>query len=170
MVAGGKRIAVGDGPHGAVSAGEGGGGGGRRKKERRHRTASYRTPAGGGPGRRPTYRQNILELGVLLGRGGDDGGPLEVLHLRPFAVRLRGRGRVSRCQCVSGAMACPHCAMRGLDAPLGHPPPPPPLCRCVCLTVHRGGVGVAFGGAFWPLATDPLWVRTWFGRVDGAPG
>uniref|UniRef100_A0A7S4FVX1 Uncharacterized protein n=1 Tax=Eutreptiella gymnastica TaxID=73025 RepID=A0A7S4FVX1_9EUGL len=31
----------------------------------------------------------------------------------------------------------------------------------------------AFGGAYWPLATahsDPLWVRTCFGRVNGAPG
>ena len=30
----------------------------------------------------------------------------------------------------------------------------------------------AFGGAYWPLATarsDPLWVRTCFGRVNGAP-
>ena len=31
----------------------------------------------------------------------------------------------------------------------------------------------AFGGACWPLATahsDPLWVRTCFGYVNGAPG
>ena len=31
----------------------------------------------------------------------------------------------------------------------------------------------AFGGAYWPLATahsDPLWVRTCFGCVNGAPG
>ena len=46
----------------------------------------------------------------------------------------------------------------------------------------RGGRGVAkglgirlfaFGGAYWPLATahsDPLWVRTCFGCVNGAPG
>ena len=36
------------------------------------------------------------------------------------------------------------------------------------------GIGLfAFGGAYWPLATahsDPLWVRTCFGRVSGAPG
>ena len=36
------------------------------------------------------------------------------------------------------------------------------------------GVGLfAFGGAYWPLATahsDPLGVRTCFGRVNGAPG
>ena len=36
------------------------------------------------------------------------------------------------------------------------------------------GVGLrAFGGAFWPLAaahSDPLWVQTCFGRVNGAPG
>ena len=47
----------------------------------------------------------------------------------------------------------------------------------------RGGRGVwhkapvfrlfAFGDAYWPLATadpDPLWVRTYFGRVNGSPG
>ena len=31
----------------------------------------------------------------------------------------------------------------------------------------------AFGGASWPLTTahsDPLWTRTWFGCVNGAPG
>ena len=39
-----------------------------------------------------------------------------------------------------------------------------------------GGVGTrlfAFGGAYWPFATahsDPLWVRTCFGCVIGAPG
>ena len=41
-----------------------------------------------------------------------------------------------------------------------------------------GGQGLgsrwfAFGGAYWPLATahsDPLWVRTCFGCVNGAPG
>ena len=30
-----------------------------------------------------------------------------------------------------------------------------------------------FGGAYWPLALahpDPLWVRTCFGSVNGAPG
>ena len=36
------------------------------------------------------------------------------------------------------------------------------------------GVGLfAFGGAYWPLATahsDPLWARTCFGCVNGAPG
>ena len=36
------------------------------------------------------------------------------------------------------------------------------------------GIGLfAFGGAYWPLATahpDPLWVRTCFGCVNGAPG
>ena len=36
------------------------------------------------------------------------------------------------------------------------------------------GVGLsAFGGAYWPLAlahSDPLWVRTCFGCVNGAPG
>ena len=38
------------------------------------------------------------------------------------------------------------------------------------------GLGIslfAFGGAYWPLATahsDPLWVRTCFGCVNGAPG
>ena len=38
------------------------------------------------------------------------------------------------------------------------------------------GLGIcsfAFGGAYWPLATaysDPLWVRTFFGCVNGAPG
>ena len=37
------------------------------------------------------------------------------------------------------------------------------------------GLGIrlfAFGGAYWPFATahsDPLWVRTCFGRVNGAP-
>ena len=46
--------------------------------------------------------------------------------------------------------------------------------------VHGGGlarghgVGLcAFGGAYWPLATahsDPLWARTCFGCVNGAPG
>ena len=46
----------------------------------------------------------------------------------------------------------------------------------------NGGGGVAqslgirlfaFGGAYWPLATahsGPLWVRTCFGCVNGAPG
>ena len=32
---------------------------------------------------------------------------------------------------------------------------------------------LASGGAFWPLATahsDPLWVQTCVGRVNGAPG
>ena len=32
---------------------------------------------------------------------------------------------------------------------------------------------LAFGGAYWPLAlahSDPPWVRTCFGRVNGAPG
>ena len=36
-----------------------------------------------------------------------------------------------------------------------------------------GGWHKAFGGAYWPLATahsDPLWVRTCFGRVNEAPG
>ena len=38
------------------------------------------------------------------------------------------------------------------------------------------GLGIrllAFGGAYWPLATahsDPLWARTCFGCVNGAPG
>ena len=38
------------------------------------------------------------------------------------------------------------------------------------------GLGIwlfAFGGACWPLATvhsDPLWARTCFGCVNGAPG
>ena len=38
------------------------------------------------------------------------------------------------------------------------------------------GLGIrlcTFGGAYWPLATahsDPLWVRTCFGCVNGAPG
>ena len=38
------------------------------------------------------------------------------------------------------------------------------------------GLGIrlfAFGGAYWPLATahsDPLWARTCFGCVTGAPG
>ena len=38
------------------------------------------------------------------------------------------------------------------------------------------GLGIrlfAFGGAYWPLATahsDPLWARTCFGCVKGAPG
>ena len=38
------------------------------------------------------------------------------------------------------------------------------------------GLGIrlfAFGGAYWPLATahsDPLWVRTSFGCINGAPG
>ena len=36
------------------------------------------------------------------------------------------------------------------------------------------GIGLyAFGGAYWPLATahsDPLWARTCFGCVNGAPG
>ena len=51
-----------------------------------------------------------------------------------------------------------------------------------CLLVGPGGRGLAqglgirlfaFGGAYWPLATahsDPLWVRTCFGPVNGAPG
>ena len=38
----------------------------------------------------------------------------------------------------------------------------------------RHGFGLfAFGGAYWPLATahpDPLWIRTCFGCVNGAPG
>ena len=47
------------------------------------------------------------------------------------------------------------------------------------LGVWRGGGGwhnirfFAFGGAYCPLASahsDPLWVRTCFGRVNGAPG
>ena len=59
-------------------------------------------------------------------------------------------------------------------------PPPPPN---VCLTGPGGGGGgrlagghdvglFAFGDAYWPLAlahSDPLWVRTCFGRVNGAP-
>ena len=54
----------------------------------------------------------------------------------------------------------------------------------VRMAVHRRkrggglaqGLGIrlfAFGGAHWPLATahsDPLWVRTCFGCVNGAPG
>ena len=38
------------------------------------------------------------------------------------------------------------------------------------------GLGIrlfAFGAAYWPLATghsDPLWARTCFGCVNGAPG
>ena len=53
----------------------------------------------------------------------------------------------------------------------------------LALVLHtRGGGGLAqglgirlfaFGGAYWPLATahsDPLWVRTCFGCVNGAPG
>ena len=47
---------------------------------------------------------------------------------------------------------------------------------------HGGGGGLAqglgirlfaFGGAYWPLTTahsDPLWARTCFGCVNGAPG
>ena len=34
-------------------------------------------------------------------------------------------------------------------------------------------VCLPFGGAYWPLAlaqADLLWVRTCFGRVNGAPG
>ena len=41
------------------------------------------------------------------------------------------------------------------------------------LALGHGGGLVAFGGAYWPLATahsDPLWVRTCFGCVNGAPG
>ena len=36
----------------------------------------------------------------------------------------------------------------------------------------KGGKGGPKGDAHWPLATvhsDPLWVRTWFGCVNGAP-
>ena len=56
------------------------------------------------------------------------------------------------------------------NADVGLPPPP---------TGGRGWhkaprLGLfAFGGAYWPLATarsDPLWVRTCFGCVNGAPG
>ena len=40
--------------------------------------------------------------------------------------------------------------------------------------VRGHGVGLlAFGGAYWPLTTahsDPLWARTCFGCVNGAPG
>ena len=45
------------------------------------------------------------------------------------------------------------------------------------LTAGGSGGGVfrlcAFGGAYWPLAaahSDPLWARTCFGCVNGAPG
>ena len=48
------------------------------------------------------------------------------------------------------------------------------------LALWKGGLAqglsirlFAFGGAYWPLATahsDPLWVRTCFGCVNGAPG
>ena len=50
----------------------------------------------------------------------------------------------------------------------------------VCAWEGGGGVAqglgirlFAFGGAYWPLATahsDPLWVRTCFDWVNGAPG
>ena len=80
----------------------------------------------------------------------------------------------------------------------GHNPPPPVQQAFICsasvpapggglrpghgsVTSRRGGslarghgAGLfAFGGAHWPLATahsDPLWVRTCFGCVNGAPG
>ena len=54
-----------------------------------------------------------------------------------------------------------------------------PVCAAQNPAVFLGGLaqglGVrlfAFGGAYWPLATahaDPLWARTCFGCVNGAP-
>ena len=49
------------------------------------------------------------------------------------------------------------------------------VCHTGRGALARGhGVGLfAFGDAYWPLATahsDPLWVRTCFGCVNGAPG
>ena len=50
-------------------------------------------------------------------------------------------------------------------------PPPPP--RGGVLAQGLGIRLIAVGGAYWPLATaqsDPLWPRTCFGCVNGAPG
>ena len=62
----------------------------------------------------------------------------------------------------------------------GHPPPPAVYGRSNTSLGGGGawhkGLGIrlfAFGGAHWPLATahsDPLWARTCFGCVNGAPG
>ena len=52
---------------------------------------------------------------------------------------------------------------------------PPRLCKGGGGGMLAQGLGIrlfAFGGAYWPLATahsDPLWVRTCFGCVNGAP-
>ena len=131
---------------------------------------SLTAPSGGGGARRPCSAAPPQKKSAVGGGGGLLGRSLE----KPLLFLQLAASITSR-----------HTRRLPTAAVLAHRYSSFPAvagCGTNTLRIHTGGgvvaqgLGIrlfAFGGAYWPLATahpDPLWVRTCFGRDNGAPG